>query len=38
MVQFLSGSAWSVTMRRIMENIMITLPVGRCCSCRWRSA
>lgn len=28
MVQFLSGSAWSVTMRRIMENIMITLPVG----------
>ena len=28
MVQFLSGSAWSVTMRRIMENLMITLPVG----------
>jgi len=28
MVQFLSGSAWSVTMRRIMENIMITLPAG----------
>ncbi len=28
MVQFLSGSAWSVTMRRIMENIMITLPLG----------
>jgi hypothetical protein len=28
MVQFLSGSAWSVTMRRFMENIMITLPVG----------
>ena len=28
MVQFLSGSAWSVTMRRIMENIMVTLPVG----------
>ncbi len=28
MVQFLSGSAWSVTMRRIMENIMITLPIG----------
>jgi hypothetical protein len=28
MVQFLSGSAWSVTVRRIMENIMITLPVG----------
>lgn len=28
MVQFLSGSAWSVTVRRIMENIMITLPFG----------
>ena len=28
MVQYLSGSAWSVTTRRIMENIMITLPVG----------
>jgi hypothetical protein len=28
MVQYLSGSAWSVVMRRIMENIMITLPVG----------
>jgi hypothetical protein len=28
MVGYLSGSAWSVTMRRIMENIMITLPVG----------
>jgi glucose-6-phosphate-specific signal transduction histidine kinase len=28
MVQFLSGSAWSVVMRRLMENIMITLPVG----------
>jgi hypothetical protein len=27
-VQYLSGSAWSVTMRRIMENIMSTLPVG----------
>jgi hypothetical protein len=27
-VQYLSGSAWSVTMRRVMENIMITLPVG----------
>lgn len=25
-VQFLTGSAWSVTVRRIMENIMITLP------------
>jgi hypothetical protein len=28
MVQYLTGSAWSVTMRRIMENIMITLPFG----------
>jgi hypothetical protein len=28
MVQYLTGSAWSVTMRRIMENIMITVPVG----------
>lgn len=28
MVQYLSGSAWSVTVRRIMENLMITLPVG----------
>jgi hypothetical protein len=28
MVQSLTGSAWSVTMRRIMENIMITLPMG----------
>jgi len=28
MVQYLTGSAWSVTIRRIMENIMITLPVG----------
>ncbi len=28
MVQFLTGSAWSVTMRRIMENIMATLPAG----------
>ncbi len=28
MVQYLSGSAWSVTVRRIMENIMITLPLG----------
>ena len=28
MIQFLTGSAWSVTMRRIMENIMITLPAG----------
>jgi hypothetical protein len=28
MVQFLTGSAWSVTVRRIMENLMITLPLG----------
>ncbi|HLH40064.1 MAG TPA: hypothetical protein VKX39_13025 [Bryobacteraceae bacterium] len=28
MVQFLSGSAASVTVRRIMENIMYTLPFG----------
>ena len=28
MVQYLTGSAWSVTMRRIMENIMYTLPMG----------
>jgi hypothetical protein len=28
MVQYLTGSAWSVTMRRIMENIMSTLPFG----------
>ena len=28
MVQYLTGSAWSVTVRRIMENIMFTLPVG----------
>lgn len=27
-VQYLTGSAWSVTMRRIMENIMVTVPVG----------
>jgi hypothetical protein len=27
-VQYLSGSAWSVTMRRIMENILFTLPFG----------
>jgi hypothetical protein len=26
-VQFLTGSAWSVTMRRIMENVMITLSI-----------
>jgi len=28
MVQYLTGSAWSVSMRRIMENIMFTLPAG----------
>ncbi len=27
-VQYLTGSAWSVGMRRVMENIMTTLPVG----------
>jgi len=27
-VQYLTGSAWSVGMRRIMENLMVTLPVG----------
>jgi hypothetical protein len=28
MVQFLTGSAWSVVMRRFMENIMVTIPAG----------
>ena len=28
MVQYLTGSAWSVTMRRIMENIMIDAAGG----------
>ncbi len=28
MVQYLTGSAWSVTIRRFMENIMVTIPVG----------
>jgi hypothetical protein len=28
MVQYLTGSAWSVPMRRIAENIMMTIPVG----------
>ena len=27
-IQYLTGSAWSVGMRRIMENLMVTLPVG----------
>ena len=28
MIQYLTGSAWSVPMRRIAENIMMTIPVG----------
>src|SRR6476469_2253404 len=28
MVQYLTGSAWSVTVRRFMENIMVSIPVG----------
>src|SRR5206468_1978717 len=28
MIQYLTGSAWSVTLRRIMENLMVTIPVG----------
>ncbi|MGC4055572.1 MAG: hypothetical protein QM757_42650 [Paludibaculum sp.] len=28
MVQHLTGSAWSVTVRRLMENIMRTIPVA----------
>ena len=28
MVMFLTGSAWSVTMRRVVENMVITLPFG----------
>ena len=28
MVQYLTGSAWSVTVRRFMENIIVTTPVG----------
>ena len=27
-VQYLTGSAWSVTVRRFMENIMISVPIG----------
>jgi len=27
-VEYLTGSAWSVGMRRVMENVMTTLPVG----------
>src|SRR5258706_13195106 len=28
MVQYLTGSPWSLTLRRIIKNITITLPVG----------
>jgi hypothetical protein len=28
MVQYLTGSAWSVTVRRLMENIMVTVSIG----------
>ncbi len=28
MVMYLTGSAWSVTMRRFFETIMVTIPVG----------
>jgi hypothetical protein len=28
MIQYLTGSAWSVPMRRIAENVMATIPVG----------
>lgn len=28
MIQYLTGSAWSVTVRRLMENIMVTIPAG----------
>jgi hypothetical protein len=28
MIQYLTGSAWSVPMRRIAENLMVTIPVG----------
>lgn len=27
-IQYLTGSAWSVTLRRFMENMMISVPVG----------
>ena len=27
-VQYLTGSAWSVTLRRFMENMMVSIPVG----------
>ena len=28
MVMFLTGSAWSVTMRRVVENMVVTIPFG----------
>ena len=28
MIQYLTGSAWSVTVRRLMENMMVTIPAG----------
>jgi hypothetical protein len=28
MVMYLTGSAWSVTMRRVVENMVVTLPLG----------
>src|SRR6185295_17968820 len=28
MIQYLTGSAWSVPMRRIAENLMVTIPIG----------
>src|SRR5687767_603622 len=28
MVMYLTGSAWSVTMRRVVENMVVTLPFG----------
>jgi hypothetical protein len=28
MIQYLTGSAWSVTVRRFMETMMVTLPLG----------
>src|SRR5947209_10233312 len=28
MIQYLTGSAWSITVRRLMENIMVAIPAG----------
>ncbi len=28
MIQYLTGSAWSVPMRRLAENLMVTIPIG----------